>query len=95
MAFEVQFVNAAAAIVILIMIILANLYQFRVMRRFSGVIGRIMFWYSLGLAAMLALTLFNWAASIFNWGIMAELVGSRLFFLVAVAFFLRGSTIIR
>jgi hypothetical protein len=54
-----------------------------------------MFWYSLGLAALLLLTLFNVAADIFNWSLLAQVVGSRLFFLVAIVFFLKGALVIR
>ncbi len=92
---DVLLVNGIAGIGILIMILLANVCQLRVIRRFSGVIGRVMLWHSLGLLTLLALTLFNVAASVFDWGLLWEVVGSRLFFLVAVAFFLKGALVIR
>jgi hypothetical protein len=92
---SVPFLNAISGVVIVIMIVLANVYQFRIQRRFSGVIGRIMFWYSLGLAAMLVLTIFNVVANIFNWSLLTQVVGSRVFFLIAVAFFLKGALVIR
>jgi hypothetical protein len=92
---SVSFLNVTSGVVITIMIVLANVYQLRIKRRFSGAIGKIMFWYSLGLAAMLALTIFNVVANILNWGLLTQVVGSRVIFLIAVAFFLRGSLVIR
>ena len=86
--------NVAGGLII-IMIILANIYQFRIRRRFSGAIGRIMLWYSLGLAVLLVLSIFNALASIFNLTLLAQVVGSRVIFLFAVAFFLKGSSVIR
>jgi uncharacterized membrane protein YhaH (DUF805 family) len=88
-------VNDLSGILIVVVIILANIYQLRIKRRFSGVIGRVMFWYSLGLAALLLLTLFNVAADLFGWSLLDQVVGSRLFFLVAVVFFLKGAIVIR
>jgi len=38
--------NIVTGGIIFVLVILANFYQFRVRRRFSGVIGKIMFWYS-------------------------------------------------
>jgi hypothetical protein len=90
-----RMVNDLSGILIVVLIILANIYQLRIKRRFSGAIGGVMFWYSLGLAALLLLTLFNVAADIFDWGLLAQVVGSRLFFLVAVVFFLKGALVIR
>jgi len=87
--------NYVSGIIIVVLIVLANIYQVRIKRRFSGAIGKIMFWYSLGLAAMLMLTLFNVVANIFNWSLLTQVVGSRLFFLIAVAFFLKGALVIR
>jgi len=80
---------------IVIMIVLANVLQIRVKRRFSGAIGKIMLWYSLGLGTMLVLTLFNAAADVLNWSLLAQVVGSRFLFLIAVAFFLKGALVIR
>jgi hypothetical protein len=82
-------------IFIIVMVVLANIYQLRIRRRFSGTIGKVMFWYSLGLAAMLALTVFNAIVDIMDWGLLTQVVGSRVFFLIAVAFFLKGSLVIR
>lgn len=88
-------VNNTTGVLIVVMIVLANVYQLRIRRRFSGAIGKVMFWYSLGLAAMLVLTIFNVAAVIFNWTLLAQVVGSRALFFVAVALFLRGALVIR
>jgi hypothetical protein len=92
---SIQFLNAFSGAIIVIMIVLVNVYQLRIKSRFSGAIGKIMFWYSLGLAAMLVLTLFNVAANIFDWSLLTQVVGSRVLFLIAVAFFLKGSLVIR
>jgi hypothetical protein len=88
-------IDDIAGITIVVMIVLVNVYQLRIMRRFSGAIGKVMFWYSLGLGALFALTLFNVVADIFNWGLLAQVIGSRLFFIVAIAFFLKGALVIR
>ena len=90
-----SFLNWISGVLIVILIVLANIYQLRIKRRFSGAIGKVMFWYSLGLAAMLVLTFFNVAADIFSWGLLTQIVGTRLLFLVAVAFFLKGALVIR
>ena len=42
--------NIGTGAIILVLILLANYYQIRTRRRFSGVIGKVLFWYSLGLA---------------------------------------------
>ena len=91
----VSSLNYISGIAIVILIVLANIYQIRIKRRFSGAIGKVMFWYSLGLIAMLILTLFNVVANVFSWSIFTQVVGSRLFFLIAVAFFLKGALVIR
>lgn len=78
-----------------VFIIGANYYQWKIRRRFSGVIGKIMFWYSLGLAAMLALTVWNWAAGIFDIGTTQLLGGDSLTFFLATIFFFKGSTVVR
>jgi hypothetical protein len=90
-----RFVNDVAGILIVVLIVLANVYQLRIRRRFSGAIGKVMFWYSLALATLLVLTLFNVAADILDWGLLTQVVGSRVFFLVAVVFFIKGSLVIR
>ena len=41
--FEQQLFNAGTGAIILVLVLLANYYQFKVRRRFSGVIGKIMF----------------------------------------------------
>lgn len=78
-----------------VFIIGANYYQWKIRRRFSGVISRIMFWYSLGLAAMLALTVWNWVAGILDIGTTQLLSGDSLTFFFAAVFFFKGSTVIR
>jgi lipopolysaccharide export LptBFGC system permease protein LptF len=90
-----RLVNDLSGILIVVLIVLANVFQLRIKRRFSGAIGRVMFWYSLGLAALLLLTLFNVAADVFGWSLLAQVVGSRLFFLVAIVLFLKGALVIR
>lgn len=86
---------ASSSVALLIMVVVANYYQIRIMRRFSGVIGKIMFWYSLGLASMLALTIFEWVVTFAGLDPGIRDAGEQVFFTVAVAFFLRGSIIIR
>ena len=87
--------NIFTGVVILILILLANYYQFRIRRRFSGVIGRIMFWYSLGLALMLAATVFNWIMFSLNVDFVTVTLASRLFDIVAIGCFLKGAMVIR
>ena len=82
-------------IAITVFIVLANYCQWKIRRRFSGVIGRIMFWYSLGLAAMLVLTIWHWLVVIFDMNIADLLWGDIVFFLMAVIFFFKGSSVIR
>lgn len=82
-------------ILITIFIVLANFYQWKIRRRFSGLIGKIMFWYSLGLAALLALTIWHWLVVIFDMNIGDLLWGDIAFFLVAAIFFFKGSSVIR
>lgn len=82
-------------IAISVFIITANYCQWKIRRRFSGVISRIMFWYSLGLAAMLALTVWNWIAGILDVSTSQLLWGDSLTFLLATFFFFKGSTVIR
>jgi len=82
-------------IAVLVFIIGANYYQWKIRQRYSGLIGRIMFWYSLGLAAMLALTIWNWVAGIFDIGTTQLLWGDSLTFLLATFFFFKGSIVIR
>ncbi len=90
-----QLLSIISGPAILILIVLTNVFQFKIMRRFSGVIGKVMFWYSLGLAAMLVLTIFNVLADAFHLSLRAVLLGNQLLFLVVVAFFFKGSAVIR
>lgn len=78
-----------------VFILLANYYQWKIRRRFSGVIGKIMFWYSLGLGAMLALTIWNWIVALLEIGMTELLWGDLIFFLIASFFFFMGSIVIR
>jgi hypothetical protein len=87
--------NIGTGTVILILILLANYYQFRIRRRFSGVIGKVMFWYSVGLAAMLALTVFNWVTFSLRMDLSFITVSDRFFDIVAIACFLKGAMVIR
>lgn len=87
--------NIGTGAIILVLILLANYYQFRIRRRFSGVIGKIMYWYSLGLAAMLALTIFNWITYSFQMDFVFITLADRLFDIVAIACFLKGALVIR
>lgn len=87
--------NPATGAVILVLIVLANFYQFRIRRRFSGVIGKIMFWYSLGLALMLAATIFNWIMFSLQMDFVTVTLAARLFDIVAIACFLKGAMVIR
>jgi hypothetical protein len=82
-------------IAVSVFLIVANYCQWKIRRRFSGVIGKIMFWYSLGLAAMLALTVWNWVAGIFDISTTQLLWGDSLTFLLAAFFFFKGSLVIR
>ncbi len=82
-------------IAITVFIVLANFYQWKIRRRFSGVIGHIMYWYSLGLAALLVLTIWHWLVVIFDMTLPDLLWGDIVFFLVAVIFFFKGATVIR
>jgi hypothetical protein len=87
--------NVGTGAIILVLILLANFYQFRIRRRFSGVIGKIMFWYSLGLAAMLAVTIYNWILFSIGMDIAFVALSDRVFDIVAVACFLKGAMVIR
>jgi hypothetical protein len=87
--------NPATGAVILVLIVLANFYQFRIRRRFSGVIGKIMFWYSLGLALMLAATIFDWIMFSLQMDFVTVTLAARLFDMVAIACFLKGAMVIR
>lgn len=90
-----DFFNIGTGAIILVLIILANFYQFRVRRRFSGVIGKIMFWYSLGLGSMLALSIFNWIAFPLHMDLLFITLAARVFDIAAVACFLKGAMVIR
>ena len=95
MVTTVDLLNIGTGLIILVLVILANFYQFRVRRRFSGVIGKIMFWYSLGLGCILALTIFNWIAFPFNMDPVSITLADRVFVIAAVACFLKGAMVIR
>jgi len=87
--------NPGTGAVILILIVLANYYQFRIRRRFSGVIGKVMFWYSIGLAVLLVLTIFNWVAFSLQMDLSFITIVERLFFVASIACFLKGAMVIR
>ena len=95
MVLATDLLNVVTGAIILVLVILANFYQFRVRRRFSGVIGRIMFWYSLGLGFILALTIFNWIAFPLRMDLLSLTLADRIFEIVAVACFLKGAMVIR
>ena len=79
----------------MVMIILANLYQRRITKRFSGVIGQVMSWYSLGLFAFLILTVWGWVSNLFIVDPWVDALVGRILFIVGIAFFLKGATVIR
>jgi len=87
--------NAGTGAIILCLVILANYYQVRIRRRFSGVIGAIMFWYSLGLGALLALTIFDWIAFPLHMDVFFITLFDRVLDIIALACFLKGATVIR
>jgi hypothetical protein len=92
---DVFFLNIGSGFMILVMIVLANIYQRRVMKRFSGVIAKVMSWYSLGLFTFLILTIWEWITNVIVMDFwVGELVG-RLLFIVGIAFFLKGARVIR
>ena len=92
---QLDLLNITTGAIILVLIILANFYQFRVRRRFSGVIGKIMFWYSLGLASMLAATIFYWIAFPLRMDLLSINLAGRVFDIAAIACFLKGAMVIR
>jgi len=87
--------NIGTGVVILVLVLLANYYQFKVRRRFSGVIGKVMFWYSVGLATFLAVTVFNWIMFSFGTHLLLITFSDRFFDIVAIACFLKGAMVIR
>jgi hypothetical protein len=87
--------NPLSGTIILVLIVLANYYQYKTMRRFSGVIGKVMLWYSLGLATLLLATIFNFIAFSLNLNIWTINYGERAFFIVAILLFLKGARVIR
>jgi len=87
--------NFGTGLIILILIILANFYQFKVRRRFSGVIGKVMFWYSMGLATLLVLTILEWITFSLNMDLTFITIFERLFLIAAIACFLKGALVIR
>jgi hypothetical protein len=80
---------------ITVFIVLANYYQFKIRQRFSGLIGKVMFWHSLGLGALLLLTVWHWVVAIFDMTMSNLLWGDELLFLVACFFFFMSSIVIR
>lgn len=95
MVFLGRLLGLLPGIAIFVFLVLANYYQWKIRHRFSGVIGGIMFWYSLGLAALLALSIWHWAVVIFDMSQPDLLWGDLLAFLIAAVFFFKGSTVIR
>jgi len=95
MVLTTDLLNVVTGAIILVLVILANFYQFRVRRRFSGVIGKIMLWYSLGLGSILALTIFNWIAFPLRMDLLSLTLADRVFEIAAVACFLKGAMVIR
>ena len=87
--------NASTGVVILVLILIANYYQFRIRRRFSGVIGKIMFWYSLGLATMLAVAILDWIMFSLQMDFITVTLIGRFFDILAIACFLKGTLVIR
>lgn len=87
--------NMGTGAIILVLILLANYYQIRTRRRFSGVIGKVLFWYSLGLAAMLAATIFNWIVFSLQFDLQFVTNFDRIFDIAAIACFLKGALVIR
>jgi hypothetical protein len=87
--------NAGSGLIILVLIVLANYYQYKTMRRFSGVIGKVMLWYSLGLATLLMATIFNFIVFTLNLDIWTVTYGDRVFSIVAILLFLKGARVIR
>jgi hypothetical protein len=87
--------NAGTGAILLVLILLANYYQFRIRHRFSGVIGKIMFWYSVGLGAMLALAIFNWITFSLRMDVFLITLSDRAFDIVAIVCFLKGAMVIR
>ena len=95
MSVEQQLFNAGTGAIILVLVLLANYYQFKVRRRFSGVIGKIMFWYSAGLASLLGVTIFNWIMFSYGMDIATVSLAGRVFDIAAIACFLKGAMVIR
>lgn len=87
--------NMGTGAIILVMILLANLRQYRIRRRFSGVIGKVMFWYMLGLGSLLALTIYNWIVYSLQLELMFITLSGRVFDIMATACFLKGASVIR
>jgi hypothetical protein len=54
-----------------------------------------MFWYSLGLGFILALTIFNWIAFPLRMDLVSLTLADRVFEIAAVACFLKGAMVIR
>ena len=54
-----------------------------------------MFWYSLGLGSMLALSIFNWIAFPLHMDLLFITLADRVFDIAAVACFLKGAMVIR
>lgn len=92
---ETDLLNIATGAIILVLVVLVNFYQFRVRRRFSGVIGKIMFWYSMGLGSLLAATIFYWIAFPLRMDLLTMNLAGRVFDIAALACFLKGAMVIR
>jgi len=95
MVTEFDFLNVGTGAIILVLILLANFYQFRVRQRFSGLIGKIMLWYSLGLGFLLAVTIFNWIVFSAQMDLAFITLADRLFDIAAIACFVKGAMVIR
>ena len=95
MPLAIDILNASTGVVILVLILVANYYQFKIRRRFSGVIGKIMFWYSLGLATMLAVAILDWIMFSLRFDFITVTLAGRFFDIVAIACFLKGTLVIR
>lgn len=88
-------VTSILGISIWITIVLANYFQLRTLRKFSGLIGRVMFWYSIGLVMLLALTAYEYYVGLTTETLPPSYIGTMALFLIACLFFLRGASIIK
>ena len=76
-------------------IILANYRQIKIRKRFSGLIGKMMFWHTWGLIFLLIIAIYSGITA--NYFGLSELtnLGTMIFFLIAVIFFWKGSRVIK